>query len=265
MDNLWFTQKSNNKTSLRFRSGRMFLPITPLEVSLSLPMWPLKSYSRTRKSPDGAPSSTPLTDPKKTRYSELSFGAYVQTVRTCSPTWLCRKATLLFTTSPGDTRVPTPSRCLLPRAIPDWIRVQQVSLDWFQKPSLGWVKLNSLYRSTWITTSGSFLSREVTCQNCKPLYQGMGPPGATPLTTAWHTLHQAPMVLLAAGGPTGGWVHGTSQGCTQLGKLYWHLVKYCLSLGNALYIYFPIVSTTTLVLTSLIFRHWAYKNPSFFY
>ena len=30
MDRLWLAQKSNNKTPLGFRSGRPFLPITPL-------------------------------------------------------------------------------------------------------------------------------------------------------------------------------------------------------------------------------------------
>ena len=43
MDNPWVAQKSKSKTLLRFRSGRPFLPITPLQVSPSLPTWALKS------------------------------------------------------------------------------------------------------------------------------------------------------------------------------------------------------------------------------
>ena len=47
MDKLWLAQKSSNRTPLGFRSGRPFLSITPLQVTLSLPMWALKSPSRT--------------------------------------------------------------------------------------------------------------------------------------------------------------------------------------------------------------------------
>uniref|UniRef100_A0A8C5HDP7 RIMS-binding protein 2 n=1 Tax=Gouania willdenowi TaxID=441366 RepID=A0A8C5HDP7_GOUWI len=55
------SQKSNNKTPLGFRSGGPFLPIAPLQVSLSL----------TRESPEGALSSTPSKESKKGGYSEL--------------------------------------------------------------------------------------------------------------------------------------------------------------------------------------------------
>ena len=45
------TCKSKKNTPIRFRSGRLFLPITPFQVSLSLTMWalksPLKSPSKT--------------------------------------------------------------------------------------------------------------------------------------------------------------------------------------------------------------------------
>ena len=43
MDKLWLAQKSNGWTPLEFRSGSLFLPITPLQVLLSLPPWALKS------------------------------------------------------------------------------------------------------------------------------------------------------------------------------------------------------------------------------
>uniref|UniRef100_A0A3B3BJC0 Ig-like domain-containing protein n=1 Tax=Oryzias melastigma TaxID=30732 RepID=A0A3B3BJC0_ORYME len=67
-------QKSNNKTPLGFRSGRLFLPITPLQVPLSLPTWALKSpRRRTTESPVRALSSFPPRDTKKTGYSELLF------------------------------------------------------------------------------------------------------------------------------------------------------------------------------------------------
>lgn len=35
--NPWLPQKSNNKAPFRFRSGRPFLPVTPFQVSPSLP------------------------------------------------------------------------------------------------------------------------------------------------------------------------------------------------------------------------------------
>ena len=54
--------------------GGTFLPITPLQVTLSLPTWALKSPSRTTESPVGALSSTPPRDSKKARYSALLFG-----------------------------------------------------------------------------------------------------------------------------------------------------------------------------------------------
>lgn len=53
---LW--TKSNNRTHLHFRSGRPFLPITPLQVLLSLPTWALKSPSRKMDSLHVAPLST---------------------------------------------------------------------------------------------------------------------------------------------------------------------------------------------------------------
>jgi len=60
MDSPWRAQKSNNRTPLWFRSGGPFLPITPFQVSLSLPKWALKSPSRTRESPAGALSRCTL-------------------------------------------------------------------------------------------------------------------------------------------------------------------------------------------------------------
>lgn len=48
------TENSNNRTTLRFRSCRLFLPVTPLDVSLTLPTYMLKFPNRPMESPDGA-------------------------------------------------------------------------------------------------------------------------------------------------------------------------------------------------------------------
>lgn len=50
---------------LQIRSGRLFLPISPCQISLSLPTSVLKPPSKTTESSDGAPSSLPLIDFKK--------------------------------------------------------------------------------------------------------------------------------------------------------------------------------------------------------
>lgn len=57
-----------NKTPLRFRSG---FPITRLQVSSSLSMWPMKSHRRTMESTDGAPSMIRPKTPK--RQSTLKY------------------------------------------------------------------------------------------------------------------------------------------------------------------------------------------------
>lgn len=89
MDNLWFAQKSSNRTLLWFTSGRLFLPITRLRVSLLLLTWVLKSPSKTTAS-----SGTPPRGSKKARYSKLSFGARAQTTaRIHSPIQRCREQT----------------------------------------------------------------------------------------------------------------------------------------------------------------------------
>ena len=75
MAKLRLAQKSNNWTPLRFRSGRPFLPTTPLQVMLSLPTWALKSPNRTTELPGGNHSRTPPRDSKKAGYSELLIGA----------------------------------------------------------------------------------------------------------------------------------------------------------------------------------------------
>jgi len=64
MDNRWLAQKSKNKTPFRFRSGRLFLPITPFQVTPSLPTWAL-FLRREMESPAGIPSRTPLRYSKK--------------------------------------------------------------------------------------------------------------------------------------------------------------------------------------------------------
>lgn len=75
IDTLWLAQKSNNWRPLfRFRSGRPFLPIVPLQVTLLLPTWSLKSPSRTMEPLFGALFSTHPKDSKKDRYSELLIG-----------------------------------------------------------------------------------------------------------------------------------------------------------------------------------------------
>ncbi|MED6248216.1 hypothetical protein ATANTOWER_029133 [Ataeniobius toweri] len=54
-----------------FRPGKTFLPITPLQVSLSFPRWALKFPSRTTESLGGALCSTADRDAKKVGYSAL--------------------------------------------------------------------------------------------------------------------------------------------------------------------------------------------------
>lgn len=75
--------KSNNNTSFRFRSGRTFLPITSLQVSLSLPMWALKSLSRTMESQVVAISSTSPRTSRKGGYPALLFRSQAKTTVTC--------------------------------------------------------------------------------------------------------------------------------------------------------------------------------------
>ncbi|MEQ2219905.1 hypothetical protein XENOCAPTIV_028577 [Xenoophorus captivus] len=50
-----------------------FLPIMPLQVSLSFPMWPLKSPSRIMESPGGALSSTPDRDTTNEKSVQLKL------------------------------------------------------------------------------------------------------------------------------------------------------------------------------------------------
>jgi len=86
--NPWLAQKSKNKTPLRFRSGKLFLPISPLQVTSPLPIWALKSPKITMESPGDAPFRTPPTDPKKAGYSELLLGVYCRcSEMTLSLTW----------------------------------------------------------------------------------------------------------------------------------------------------------------------------------
>ena len=63
--------ESNNWTLLRFRPDRPVFPVTPLQVSLSLPTWAWRSPIRTIESPVGALSSTFSNEFKKGEYSEL--------------------------------------------------------------------------------------------------------------------------------------------------------------------------------------------------
>ena len=62
---LWQAQKSSYKTPLGFRSGGQSFPTTPLQGSLLLPTWPLKSPRRTREAPEEALSKPPLRSPKR--------------------------------------------------------------------------------------------------------------------------------------------------------------------------------------------------------
>lgn len=66
MDKLWLAHKFSNTALLRFRSVRLPLPVIPLLVTLSLPIWVLKSFSRTLL------STTP-SNSKKDQYTWLSF------------------------------------------------------------------------------------------------------------------------------------------------------------------------------------------------
>lgn len=75
LNNPWWAQKPSNRTPLRFWSGWPLLPNTPLQVSLSLLMWALKSPSEMMESPEGTLSSTPTMDSKKDGYFELLFSA----------------------------------------------------------------------------------------------------------------------------------------------------------------------------------------------
>lgn len=57
IDNLWTTKKSRDSATLRFRLGRMLLPITLHQASVSLLTWVLRSPRTTNQSPHGGPSS----------------------------------------------------------------------------------------------------------------------------------------------------------------------------------------------------------------
>ncbi|MEQ2162319.1 hypothetical protein GOODEAATRI_018492 [Goodea atripinnis] len=105
MDSPLLTQKSNNKTPLGFRSGRLFLPITPLQVSLSFPTWVLKSPSRIMESLGEALSSNPDRDAKNAGYSALLPGPWAETTFIdLSPTCRRRDATLSSTGVNPNTR-----------------------------------------------------------------------------------------------------------------------------------------------------------------
>ena len=65
MHNPWLVKKSKNKTPLRFRLGRPVLPVTPLQVTPSLPSWAFKYPRRTMESPGDITSRTPSRDSKK--------------------------------------------------------------------------------------------------------------------------------------------------------------------------------------------------------
>lgn len=73
MDEQLLAQKSSNKRPLGFKSGSLFLPITPLRVTLALRMWVLKSPSKTIESPVRAPSGSPPRASTKAWYTALLF------------------------------------------------------------------------------------------------------------------------------------------------------------------------------------------------
>lgn len=78
---------SNIKTLLR--SGRSFLPIMPLQMSLPVLVW--KSPRRTMESTVRGDASIPLRDSKKARYSKLLFRP--KSVSDLSPTQRWRDTT----------------------------------------------------------------------------------------------------------------------------------------------------------------------------
>lgn len=75
MVNPWQVHKSNNKPSLWFKSGRLFLPSSLFQVTQSLPSWSFISPSRLWNSLDGTLSRTPSTHSQNEKYSGLFFRA----------------------------------------------------------------------------------------------------------------------------------------------------------------------------------------------
>lgn len=77
-DSPCLAQKFKNKASFWFRSGRKFPPLTPFEITSSLPPWPWKSPGRTRQFLQGTSSRTPSRDSRKAGLCEVLLGAYTQ-------------------------------------------------------------------------------------------------------------------------------------------------------------------------------------------
>ncbi|KAK0156272.1 hypothetical protein N1851_000419 [Merluccius polli] len=149
-------------------------------VSPSLPTWALKSPSRTKESPTGAPYRTPFRVSKKAEYSELLFGAYAQTtVRVFPPTTLRRREATLSSTgvnsntaalSRGFMSIPTPARRLTPWATPEKNRVQPLS-----RSTVPELRLEVTFHVPRASFCRSGLVRRDPCLSLPPMWQRTRP------------------------------------------------------------------------------------------